>query len=323
MLQNLLRSSATAALFLSLTTAPLLAQDVELPEPPQTLQMHRVADTFVALPVTIGEGEPMNWILDTGASHSAIAQTIAEELGFVSARQSLAPELDPVQTLTRMYDAERFWTRDMSIAGRPLQDINMVVVPVPPEGPSIAAGLLGYDAFAEHDLRINFDTGELDLGEQTVEHTDARIDPDRQPIFAAARVGAPRRYARVLIDSGSPVTLVNNELKQALSSGGVQLRTVTGVDGLRNEQAAPVVLRNLRIGGVCLGRQSALHADLDIFDALGWDDEPAILIGMDLLPYIEMTLDKDSGAVEISAVRDPDVCDQRIQWDRRFGDQRS
>ena len=317
MLQTLLRSTATAALFLSLSaTAPVMAQDAS-----QTLQMERVADTFMALPVTIGEGEPTTWILDTGASHSAIAQTVAEELGFVSARQAL--ELDPVQTLTRMYDAERFWTRDVSIAGLPLQDINMVVVPVPPEGPSIASGLLGYDAFAQHDLRINFATGELELGDQTPAHVDGRIDPDRQLIFAAARVGAPRRDARVLIDSGSPVTLVNNELKQALSSGGVQLRTVTGVDGLRNEAAVPVVLRNLRVGGVCLGRQNALHADLDIFDALGWDDEPAILIGMDLLDRVELTLDKDSGAVEISAAAEQDICDQRIQWDRRFGDQPS
>ncbi|WP_300530843.1 aspartyl protease family protein [Maricaulis sp.] len=287
----------------------------------QTVPMQRIGETFVAMPVRIGDGDTMNWVVDTGASHSAIAQPAAEQFGFVS--QMPHPEydgphnaeLDDVQSLTSLFQAERFQLADVRIANRPPVELNAVVVPVTNDEPAVVAGLLGADAFSDSDYRIDFAAAEMEFGPLRVAHVDGVLSEELQIVFGAARVDRFRSPVRVMIDSGTPRTVINGYLGTRMRLREPGRYEVTGVDGRSSHSAITVPIRGIQFGGVCLYRTNVLMANLDIFTALDWVDEPAMVIGMDLLQHAEITVDQETGQVQISMGGDARDCRRdRVQW---------
>ena len=53
-----------------------------------------------------------------------------------------------------------------------------------------------------------------------------------------------------------------------------------------------------------------LNADLDIFEHLGWENEPAIVLGMDLLQYADITVDRETGSFQIDAAVPDYACEE-------------
>lgn len=77
----------------------------------QTIELERTVSGHLALDVGIGDHGDFTFALDTGANRTAIAQDVAERLGFVSTWS--AP--DDVQSLTRLFEAERFHMADIDV----------------------------------------------------------------------------------------------------------------------------------------------------------------------------------------------------------------
>jgi len=69
---------------------------------PSVIELERTPSGYFVAPVFIGPDGPYPFAPDTGASHTAIAQTLAEAHGFISTRE----RLDAVQTLTAEVQAE-------------------------------------------------------------------------------------------------------------------------------------------------------------------------------------------------------------------------
>ena len=278
----------------------------------QTLPLGQTPSGHFTLEVTIGASDALTFVIDTGASHTAIAQPIAEELGFVSQWV----ELDDVQALTTRFEAERFMLNDLRIPGLEPTNLNSVVVPVAPETPTVIAGLLGADALPAQRYSLDFSRSELVIDVPAPEHGDAIYNRSRRLIFAKARLGSGSRRIDVLIDSGSARTLINSELGRNVRNRTIGVSfSVGGVSSDDPVQMQEAPLRRLQIGGMCVQRVSTLENDLDIFETLGWEHSPAMVVGLDILQYAKIIVDRQSGEVEISPADPQHDCptEERIQ----------
>ncbi|BDX00474.1 aspartyl protease family protein [Maricaulis maris] len=307
--------AGTALTLASLTlTAPSLAQTASSQTAPihTIVPLERAPSGHLLLPVTLNGGEPQTFILDTGASNTAIAQPVAEATGFVSQWQSY----DLVQSLNDRFDAERYVIDQLVMTGVAPVSVNSVIIPVPADHPLPVAGLLGADAIRSDRYEIDFEGATLRLDSAAAEHPDGRIEP-RGLLIGQAQLRRRSAPVHVIIDTGSSHTLINRELRRHLFDAGVQFNInvrVTGIEDGDGEEAAPVLLRQLQIGGLCVDRAPALQSDLDVFDAMGWADEPAMVIGMDTLRHARLRIDRTSGVFEISGSTEDTQCNgDRVQ----------
>jgi|GEM_PF-1402011 len=276
------------------------------------VQLQRAASGHLLLPVTLEDSEPRLFILDTGASHTAIAQTVAEEIGFVSQWETF----DLVQSLNARFDAERYQINRLHVPGLDPVSVNSVIIPVPADHPLPVAGLLGADAIDADRYEINFDALQLTLDSEAAQHPDGQIER-RGLLIGEARLRRRSSHVHVIIDTGSSHTLINRQLRRHLFDTGIQFNVnvaVTGIEDADGEEARPVLIRQLQIGGLCVDQAPALQSDLDVFDALGWADEPAMILGMDTLRYARIRVDRTAGVFEISGTTEATQCNgNRVQ----------
>ncbi len=277
-----------------------------------TVNLVRAPSGHLLVPVSLNESEPQTFILDTGASNTAIAQPVAEGVGFVSQWE----RYDLVQSLNARFDAERYPIERLYLPGLDPVDVNSVIIPVPSEHPLPVAGLLGADAIVADRYEINVDTLQLILDTGAAIHPDGQIER-RGLLIGEAQLRRRSAHVHVIIDTGSSHTLINRQLRRHLFDAGVQFNinvAVTGIEDEEPEEARPVLLRQLQIGGLCVDQSPALQSDLDVFDALGWANEPAMVIGMDTLRHARIRVDRTSGVFEIEGTTEDTQCNgSRVQ----------
>lgn len=270
----------------------------------QSLTLQRAPSGHFLVPVSIDGQGPYIFLFDTGASHTAIAQPVAESLGFRSEWQRTGD----VQSLTTRFEAERFALNRFEFAATGPMRINSVVIPVSPDDPNPVAGLLGADAITARRYAMDFSTGTLTLDAAPAQIADGRVNPIGL-LLARAHLQRGVSHINVIIDSGSSWSIVNPRLARFIRqrSGTVRFN-INGVDDDIDMEAAPVTVRRFQIGGLCVDSFAALQSDLDVFGALGWDYEPAIVLGMDVLQHASVTVDRDTGVVQIDAAGDGISC---------------
>ncbi|WP_440957689.1 aspartyl protease family protein [Oceanicaulis sp. LC35] len=279
---------------------------------PDTLELLRSPSGYYVAPVFIGEDGPYPFVPDTGASHTAIAQSLAEAHGFISTRE----HLDDVQTLTAEVQAERYTLIKFSLGPHALNSVDTVVTPTPPDLELEIFGLLGSNAFAGRVIELDYPRARLNLQAEPPQYADARIDPRRQVLTGAARARGVEDDIAVMIDTGSPITIVNDRLAARLRQREmIRVLTVGSVSRIPDtvETDQGVVIRQFQLGGLCLGRMTIHTADLDVFRAMGWENRPAMIVGLDLLQNTTLTIDYRSGAAQI----EPGPSDWRCPGERR------
>jgi len=244
--------------------------------------------------VTIAGEGPWPFMIDTGASHTTLALPVAEALGYVSTRD----QLHPVQTLTAETLEERLIIADMRFGPARATSLNAVVADV--VGGELQ-GLIGLDALAGERVRLDFPAGEIVFDVPSLAGAHGRIDPEHGVAMIEASVHGMREPVMVLVDTGSGFTLINSALARRLYREPVARMQVGGIT--RTSPSAAVEERarmeRLRVGGLCARAIRAVHADVDVFRALGWRDRPAMVLGLDLLQHAVITVDGPSGAIRI------------------------
>ena len=289
-LKNALRLCASLAGATCLTIAAQ-AQTV-------TLDLERTPSGYFVAPVYLGDEGPYPFAPDTGASHAAIALPLAQRHGFVSTGQNL----DPVQTLTAEVRAERHVLVDLRLGPILLGGVDAVVTPIDAAVAPELYGLLGSNAFTGQSVSIDYTGQSLTLNAPPPRHADARLDSRRQVLVGHAEARWVGEPIAVLIDTGSPVTLVNRALARRLSQHTpMRVMNVGSVSRLAGavETEDRVVLNRFQLGGLCLRGISVDEAELDVFRAMGWQDRPAMIVGLDLLQDTRLTIDYNSGAAQI------------------------
>ena len=292
MIKHAVRLCASLACAVSMN-AMALAQ-------PLTYTLERTSSGYFVAPVFLGEDGPYPFAPDTGASHVAVAETLAQRHGFISSGE----RIDPVQTLTAEVTAERHVLVDLRLGPERLGRVDAVVTPIAADIELELFGLLGSEAFAGRTVEIDYPNSTLILNADAPRQADARLDPVRQVLVGQAEARFVDAPIAVLIDTGSPVTLVNPALAERLSRRTpMQVLNVGSMSRIPDtvETEGRVTLTRFRLGGVCIPGLLVDEAELDVFDAMGWARRPAMIVGLDLLQDARLVVDYATGQAQIDA----------------------
>lgn len=278
---------------LAQATPPAAAQPPEqaqIPTPPEAeyalpTRIDRIGR--VVAPVSVNGQGPFRFILDTGANRSVLSPKLAATLGLVP----LEGESIRVQGVTGSALLPAV-TVDTLQAGELLLVRNQRV-PVLAETVLVGAdGILGIDGLTDARIDIDFDADRV-----VISKSRGRSQRQRGMLAipvtvryggllrASGRVG--RQKVVAIIDTGAERSLGNSALWRALDAAGTSTddTVVTTVMGATPDLAegSQIVVPSVRIGDVELRSLEVTFGDLNVFRIWGLENEPALLIGMDLL----------------------------------------
>lgn len=286
-------SSAPVASTAPVATAP--APAAVLPSaPPEPGPLYATRTTFdrigrIVASVEINGSGPFRFVLDTGANSSAISEAAAQALGLVldegvviSVHGVTGSATLPVVRVATLRAGELV-----------LENQRLPVLPS-----AVFAGMdgiLGVDAL--QDARIEVDFGRDRV---TIRRSSGRRAPkDFLVVHASLRRGGlllvdgkvGRVPVKAIVDTGAERSLGNEALRAALVDRARRPHeaistTVIGAtpqiaQGLSFEAPA------IDIGGARINNLTVTFGDLHVFDIWSLLEEPAILIGMDLLGTLE------------------------------------
>lgn len=294
----MMQSPFTSFFVLLLTAALPLgaarAEDPAAPEPEAEPALYAVPTTRdrvgrVLAPVTINGQGPFRFIVDTGANRSAVSPRVVARLGLDT---SVAQPMD-VHGVTGTAELPAVEFESLR-AGE--IDLGRVRVPVLSDSVFAGAdGILGVDGLQHTRIEVDFTADRVQVTRST--GTRARSGFMTVParlehgglLLVDGKVG--RQKAQVIIDTGAGYTLGNLPLRDALLKAGAKQREVSEatVIGATPDVrpgttfvAPPVV-----IGSMKLSNLRVTFGDLHVFEVWQLTDEPALLIGMDMLGRLE------------------------------------
>jgi predicted aspartyl protease len=240
----------------------------------------------IVVPVLINGQGPFRFIVDTGASHSAVTPGLVQKLGLPAAPRSM--ELNGI-TGTAQVPAVRIET--LQAGDLKIQDTDFPVVWAPLMAG--ADGFLGVAGLTAQRLLVDFQNNRVVLsGAGGRLPGFMRISGKRVAgglITVAATIGGVR--LRAVIDTGSERSLGNLALQSALKQQHhfAALSQTTNVYGATSDvtpgdaQVAPIItIGDLRIADVTL-----VYGDFNIFKVWNMQDSPALIIGMDVLGTVD------------------------------------
>lgn len=109
--------------------------------------------------------------------------------------------------------------------------------------------------------------------------------------------------ASAILDTGAQVSIANLALTRSSGALPIRLRDGRTSERVRSPtgrvaEATPVMIPNLRFGGITIGRLPILTGDFHTFDLWGVSDRPALLMGVDILGLFErVAIDLKRGEV--------------------------
>jgi predicted aspartyl protease len=255
------------------------------------------AGRAVALIDINGQG-PFRFILDTGANRSVLSQGLATRLGLSHSGIGLVHSVDGSE-LAMMVNVESLSFGALRLSGgeTPVLD-----------GPMLDGehGLLGVDGMAGRLLHVDFIRKCVEIYEDGAPvsmkgwlSVPARMRFGSLLMVQGEIMGVP---VNVLLDTGSDISLANERFRDALLNVGA--RSVEYKNGHAFTFGRPIVLARrvwtprLFLGRTVVESVNAYIGDFHIFDLWGLQDEPTLLIGMDVLARArEMAIDYENGVV--------------------------
>ncbi|MFO1455218.1 MAG: retropepsin-like aspartic protease [Steroidobacteraceae bacterium] len=243
----------------------------------------------VMAPVMLDGRGPFRFIVDTGATRSAISPRLVQRLGMVAGSGA------PVRVIGVTGDTIAPTVRVSRLEAGALRLENLDLPIVEPRVFAQADGILGVEGMSGKRLEIDFDADRVAI---------ARSRGDRAPdgflivpverhrggiLVVEARIGRVR--GRALIDTGAERTLGNRELQRRLAldrRDGGDPGTLTRVYGATDavQQGESVIAPEIRLGDATLDNLEVTFADLPVFRVWKLEQVPAMLIGMDLLGVV-------------------------------------
>jgi len=255
------------------------------------------AGRAVALVNINGQG-PFRFVIDTGANRSVLSQALAARLGLAHSGEGVVHSVDGAE-LAMLVNVESLSFGDLRLSGgdTPVLD-----------GPMLDGehGLLGVDGMAGRLLHVDFTRHCVEVYESAAQmptqgwlSVPARIRFGSLLMVQGEIMGV---QVNVLIDTGSNISLANEHFRDALRD--VAARSVEYHNNHAFTFGRPIVLAQsvwtprLRLGHTVVDSVTAYIGNFHIFDLWGLQDEPTLLIGMDVLARSrEMAIDYEHGIV--------------------------
>jgi predicted aspartyl protease len=239
-------------------------------------------------PVVINGQGPFRLVLDTGASHSALTARVAEALGIpLDNGQTVMLRGATGSARVPMVPVESLEIGDLLFHPRRL--------PIVPDALGGAEGILGTDGLHNKRVHIDFRRDRITIKRSRAEPAGEGfitipVEFMRGRLLVVdARMGGVATKA--IIDTGGQSTLGNVALREALAERRRRMElepdqvigaTLDVQDGERT--ATP----SLIMGGMRVTSNAMTFADFAIFDHWKMLDEPAMLVGMDVLGLLDV-----------------------------------
>ena len=240
-------------------------------------------------PVIVNGKGPFRLVLDTGASHSALTASVVAELGITP---------DPGRKVTM-----RGATGSVEVSVVPIETLefgDLLVepkrLPIVPDALGGAEGVLGTDGLEGKRIHIDFRRDSITIMRSKNERSPSdyatipvKFLRGRLLVVDANLGGVP---VKAVIDTGGQATLGNEALRVALAERRRHRdlvavpEDVTGAT-LDVQSGNRIATPSLALGDVMVRNPTMTFADFAIFEHWKMTEEPAMLIGMDVLGLLD------------------------------------
>ena len=223
---------------------------------------------------------PYRFVVDSGADTSVIGRDIAQALQLPPAPPAI------LNSMTDSSIVQRALVGELQLGQAVFRGLEL---PVLHEFDIGAAGMIGLDALVEQRLMLDFDKRVI-----TVDDADSPSPRFDGEIVVRARLSRGQliltevetngKPVEAVIDTGTEITIGNSALRDMLRarSGRDSTVTIAGVTGVEAElQFAKIA--EIRLGPVIVRNVAIAFADVPPFAVFGLADQPALLLGTDLM----------------------------------------
>jgi hypothetical protein len=293
-----LASAAVAAQEASVPPAPvppaatspaeLETVTVSAPEPRYVAPTLRDRIGRIWAPVYLNNKGPFRLVLDTGANRSAVIPTVAEQLG-VTARTNKTVRVRGVSgtAIVPLLRVDRMDIGDLIL--------EPAMLPVVADVFGGADGVLGNEGMRDKRISIDFKRDRITVkrskrelpgeGFRTLPMTVIRGH------LLAVDVYIGKIKTKAIIDTGAAESLGNVALREALrrNPGDLPRAEVVGVT-LDVEYADRVKMPTIRMNEIVIRGAHMSFGDVYIFKYWRMTDEPAILLGMDVIGVVDQLI---------------------------------
>lgn len=280
------RQIATIAV-LALLAGPLRATP-EIPLETDQVQGGRDLSARLTVPVTINGGGPYHFVVDTGAERTVLSRELAQRLTLSAARSVT------VLSIAGSSEVQTAMVPDLKF-NKGKTSLSDFEAPILSEANLGAVGMLGIDSLQTKRVVMDFRRMRLSVSEASAAR---QIASDEIVVTARSKLGQlilvdadiDGQPVAVVIDTGSAVSIGNPLLRQRLDRkhrlnilAPIEIVSVTG----ERTVADYGLTKHLRIGGVTINDMPVAFANPIIFERLGLNRKPALLLGMDVLKVFD------------------------------------
>lgn len=252
-------------------------------------------------PVTVNGQGPYRFIVDTGANRSVLSIALAQQLGLTPNGNG---EVHSVHGVT---NAPLVGVHSLEYGGVDLSDEELPLL----HGQVLGGeqGLLGVDGMRDLRLRMDFERGCIEITPSRVARRLRGWAQIRGQLrfghLVVVRGSINGVHVNLLLDTGSDSTLANPALRDALSARVRRDRvrvdyTVAYTAGQPVVLDSTILVPSMMMGPLEVRNITAYVGDFHIFHLWQLDDQPTLLIGMDVLSQARgVAIDYGRGIVSL------------------------
>ncbi len=276
---------------------------VSAPEPRYVAPTTRDRIGRIWAPVLINGMGPYRLVLDTGASRSAISTKVAAELGLPIQADSVRLQGVTGTSIASTVDVDTLEFGDLLVANTRM--------PILADAFGGAEGVLGGEGLEDKRIVIEFRKDRISImrSRRAPAPNGYSVVPFKYDLRRGMRVSVMvgNVKAVAMVDTGAQRTIGNLALHQALSrrAGKADAFDVEVIGVTEDVQmAAPVRISRFVAGDMVVRNAEIVFSDVYIFEHWQVRDEPAMLIGMDLLGLLDtLIIDYRRGELQLKTVR--------------------
>ena len=239
----------------------------------------------IIAPVTIDGRGPFRFMLDTGATRTVLAEATLAKLDRIADSCVCVP----ISGVTGSELAAAVHIDTLDAGDLHFRNLSLPVL----TGPVLDGidGILGMDGFDGMKLSADFIKDRITISRSRAERPGAKYSVIpvefvfERLLMVEVTVGGV--HAKAVIDTGGPRTIGNEALLTALLTGRQRIAQsieTRVVDATQVSQAGMMGrVPALRLGGTTTDNLDVTFGDFAIFSNWGLQNEPALLLGMDVL----------------------------------------
>ena len=266
----------------------------------QDVKARRV-ETRLTVEVHINGHGPYQFVVDSGADTSVVGLRIARELQL--------PLGTPVvlNGMTERSIVDRVKVDSLKLGPTTIEDREL---PALDEGDVGGQGMIGIDALVRQRIMMDFEKRLIKVEDAT---KPPKALPDEIVVIARRRRGqlilthvrASGFLLDAVIDTGAEMTIGNPVLRDKLVRRRQTIERVKAIGVTGKEIELDVaVIPELQIGGIIIRNLPIAFADVPPFHVFGIADEPALLLGSDVLnTFRKVSLDFQARKVRFQLKR--------------------